>query len=357
MSDKIKKEEEEENENNEEEENENNEEEEEQNENNEEEEEQNEKNNLKENNNNNNENKDLSKQMSPIRKNSEHNISKIEPITTINNQLNEENIQIEKENQNLEKENFDLLSENQKIMEKLQKLKNGVIQIKSRLDLDIIRQLDSKKIKIKEYSKNLEYLNEKITKNENLLKKQNELNNDIELFQNRIQIAYKENSDIEQLLIIQEDEIKNLSLNNTKINEEINDKNFNNENYLRDILSLNNAINESNQTIQKLKLRIQKKIDEEEKRKNIIIEKENEIELLKKFIENLKFQNNNNEQILQNQILKATEENKQLNNLLQNATKQKIDEEDLSNVKPELNDLEEDNLKELAGLMKKVLEE
>jgi hypothetical protein len=142
-----------------------------------------------------------------------------------------------------------------------------------------------------------------------------------------------------------------------KINEEINDKNFNNENYLRDILSLNNAINESNQTIQKLKLRIQKKIDEEEKRKNIIIEKENEIELLKKFIENLKFQNNNNEQMLQNQILKATEENKQLNNLLQSATKQKIDEEDLSNVKPELNDLEEDNLKELAGLMKKVLEE
>jgi hypothetical protein len=50
--------------------------------------------------------------------------------------------------------------------------------------------------------------------------------------------------------------------------------------------------------------------------------------------------------------------NNDFNSLLnQSPSNLNIEEEVLNNVKPGLNDIEENNLKEIAGLMKKVLEE
>ena len=150
-----------------------------------------------------------------------------------------------------------------------------------------------------------------------------------------MEVALKENSDIEELLNVQEEEIKSLSLNNTKYSNDIAGKNLNIENINKDMITFSNILIESKQTIQKLKQRIKKKEEEEIKRQNLINEKDNEIAMLKEFIESLK---NNNKNI-------------------DSKNKKGIEEEILKDIKPELNDIEDNNFKEIADLMKKVLEE
>ena len=158
-----------------------------------------------------------------------------------------------------------------------------------------------------------------------------------------MEVALKENSDIEELLNVQEEEIKSLSLNNTKYSNDIAGKSLNIENINKDMITFSNILIESKQTIQKLKQRIKKKDDEEIKRQNLIDEKNNEIATLKEFIESLQNQNK--------------EINNNNNSINQSPSKQNIEEEVLQDVKPILNDVEEDNLKEIAGLMKKVMDE
>ena len=159
-----------------------------------------------------------------------------------------------------------------------------------------------------------------------------------------MEVALKENSDIEELLNVQEEEIKSLSLNNTKYSNDIAGKSINIENINKDMITFSNILIESKQTIQKLKQRIKKKDDEEIKRQNLIDEKNNEIATLKEFIESL--QNQNKEYNTNNNSI-----------LNQSPSNQNIEEEVLQDIKPILNDVEEDNLKEIAGLMKKVLDE
>ena len=159
-----------------------------------------------------------------------------------------------------------------------------------------------------------------------------------------MEVALKENSDIEELLNVQEEEIKSLSLNNTKYSNDIAGKSINIENINKDMITFSNILIESKQTIQKLKQRIKKKDDEEIKRQNLIDEKNNEIATLKEFIESL--QNQNKEYNTNNNSI-----------LNQSPSNQNIEEEVLQDIKPILNDVEEDNLKEIAGLMKKVMDE
>ena len=159
-----------------------------------------------------------------------------------------------------------------------------------------------------------------------------------------MEVALKENSDIEELLNVQEEEIKSLSLNNTKYSNDIGGKSLNIENINKDMITFSNILIESKQTIQKLKQRIKKKDDEEIKRQNLIDEKNNEIATLKEFIESL--QNQNKEYNTNNNSI-----------LNQSPSNQNIEEEVLQDIKPILNDVEEDNLKEIAGLMKKVMDE
>ncbi len=67
---------------------------------------------------------------------------------------------------------------------------------------------------------------------------------------------------------------------------------------------------------------------------------------------------------LQNQLKTEKNENSKLNELIQNnknLNNDKIlnmkEKEDIFEIKPELNDVEEENLKEIAGLMKNLLDE
>ena len=169
-----------------------------------------------------------------------------------------------------------------------------------------------------------------------------------------MEVALKENSDIEELLNIQEEEIKNLSLNNTKYSNDISGKSINIENINKDMITFNKILIESKQNIQKLKQKIKKKDEEEIKRQNLISEKINEITMLKELIESLKYQKDQSNMNINNNNINNNDFTSLLN---QSPSKLNIEEEVLNNVKPGLNDIEEDNLKEIAGLMKKVLEE
>ena len=193
-----------------------------------------------------------------------------------------------------------------------------------------------------------------ISKLENKIKKKNEYQNDLNIFRSRMEVALKENSDIEELLNIQEEEIKNLSLNNTKYSNDISGKSINIENINKDMITFNKILIESKQNIQKLKQKIKKKDEEEIKRQNLISEKINEITMLKELIESLKYQKDQSNMNINNNNINNNDFTSLLN---QSPSKLNIEEEVLNNVKPGLNDIEEDNLKEIAGLMKKVLEE
>ena len=93
----------------------------------------------------------------------------------------------------------------------------------------------------------------------------------------------------------------------------------------------------------------------------MIEEKEKEIVNLSKTLNEMKGEYNSSINInkqLENQLKNARKENSKLNSIIQNSTQKKLtQEESFSEVKPELNDVEEENLKEIAGLMKKVLDE
>ena len=76
--------------------------------------------------------------------------------------------------------------------------------------------------------------------------------------------------------------------------------------------------------------------------------------MLKELIESLKYQKDQSNMNINNNNINNNDFTSLLN---QSPSKLNIEEEVLNNVKPGLNDIEEDNLKEIAGLMKKVLEE
>lgn len=76
--------------------------------------------------------------------------------------------------------------------------------------------------------------------------------------------------------------------------------------------------------------------------------------MLKELIESLKYQKDQSNMNINNNNINNNDFNSLLN---QSPSNLNIEEEVLNNVKPGLNDIEENNLKEIAGLMKKVLEE
>ena len=116
-------------------------------------------------------------------------------------------------------------------MKKLDSLKESVLEIKRRLNTDISNQLSEKKILIKKYEQNISESNLEIKKLELKIKRQSAFNEDIVMLQNQIEEALRENTDIEKILKLQENEIKNLSLNNTNLLDEIQKNAFDIEEY------------------------------------------------------------------------------------------------------------------------------
>ena len=206
-----------------------------------------------------------------------------------------------------------------------------MIDIKTRLDSDIMKQLTIKKKQQKDLNNLLKEANKRISSLQFQIKKKIQYQSDIELYKSRFDSAIRENADIEELISLQDEEIKKLTLENAKLTNEIQMKDSKSKQTENDITSISTVITESEQTMKKLLERIDKKEKENQKRRDLINEKNNEISLLNKFIESLKTQNAlnlQNEQSLKMQIKKAKEDSKHLNTRLNSTMNQrKIEEE------------------------------
>ena len=162
------------------------------------------------------------------------------------------------------------------------------------------------------------------------------------------------------------------------INEEINDKDIKYKKLDKSYLSMLKIIDEYKKNNKNLQNRINKKINEEKNNKLLIYEKEQEINLLRKFINNLKHEKTmrisssqnsifiNKKKIIQNHNSQKNilpKINTNINN--NNINYQKKIQETSFNLENNLsyknlisiNDPEEENLKEITNLLKKILNE
>ena len=260
-------------------------------------------------------------------------------------------------------------------MKKLDSLKQSVLEIKRRLNSDISNQLTEKKNLIKKYQENIDESNMEIKKLELKIKRQSSFNEDIIILQNQTEDALRQNSDLEEILKLQEKEIKDLSINNTNMLEEIQKNAFNVEEYKNGFIELDGNIELTQNAIEQLLLDIKNKNESEKKKKSFIEEREREIRKYTFELNEVKNEYNdgvNYNKKLQNQLSNEKKENSKLNELIQNNktnntennNKENInnindnkEKEESFEVKPELNDVEEENLKEIAGLMRNLLEE
>ena len=252
-------------------------------------------------------------------------------------------------------------------------LKQSVLEIKRRLNTDISTQLTEKKKLIKKYQENIDETNTEIKKLELKIKRQSSFNEDIIILQTQTENALRENSDLEEILKLQEREIKNLSLNNTNLLEEIQKNAFEIEEYKNGSVELDGNIDITQNAIEQLAIDIKNKNENEKKKKTMIEEREKEIRKYTFQLNEVKNEYDNGinyNKKLKNQLNTVKKENSklnELNDLIQNNKNNKEnkeeekekekDKEESFEVKPELNDVEEENLKEIAGLMKNLLEE
>ena len=104
-----------------------------------------------------------------------------------------------------------------------------------------------------------------------------EILKNIIMLQNQTEDALRENSDLEEILKLQEKEIKNISLNNTNLLEEIQKNAFEIEEYKNGSIELDGNIDITQNAIDQLMVDIKNKNENEKKKKNMIEEREKEI--------------------------------------------------------------------------------
>ena len=90
------------------------------------------------------------------------------------------------------------------------------------------------------------------------------------MLQNQTEETLRENSDLEEILKLQEKEIKNLSLNNTNLLEEIQKNAFDIEEYKNGSIELDGNIEITQNAIDQLIIDIKNKNESEKKKKNIL---------------------------------------------------------------------------------------
>ena len=267
--------------------------------------------------------------------------------------------------------NMQLELENKTLTQKISKLKQSVIDIQSRLDKEIMQEFLIQQQNINNLTKSLNESNKTISYLQSQLKKKIQHISDISLFNRRYEAAVIENKEMLELIARQDEEIKKYSLYNTKSSNAFMKETNNIKKHEQNVSTIKMSIFECDQTIKKIKERIDKKTQEEQKRIELINDKNKEIEILHTFIDSHKTQislNSQNEQNLQKQIRRVKQESKKLNTVLNNQTSLKQNDSIINksnnniifneDKQPMLNELQdESNLKEITGLMKKVLEE
>ena len=273
-----------------------------------------------------------------------------------------------------------LLDENAKLKEKLSNLKQSVIQIKERLDNDIYNKLELKTKLLKETLQINEQLQKKIEALQAENEKSKATEDQLKIYRDKYNSLVKDKVEMENFSAHQEQTIKNLESEISTLNEDNQDKDLKYKQLDKTYLSIIRVIEEHKKTIKLLQDKLNKKLNDEKAQKLVVYEKEQEIALLRNFITSLKnensIRNSQNESNIRYQI-KKTKENYGINsnnnrstlntnnnqvlpainsnsNLLKKEESFRIENSNSNKNFITVNDPEEENLKEITNLMKKI---
>ena len=166
--------------------------------------------------------------------------------------------------------NMQLELENKTLTQRISKLKQSVIDIQSRLDKEIMQEFFIQQQNINDLTKSLNESNKTISYLQSQLKKKIQHISDISLFNKRYEAAIIENKEILELIARQDEEIKKYSLCNTKSSNVFMKETNNIKKHEQNVSAIKMSIFECDQTIKKIKERIDKKTQEEQKRIELI---------------------------------------------------------------------------------------
>ena len=295
-----------------------------------------------------------------------------------------------------------LLDENSKLTTKLTTLKQSVIQIKERLDNDIYSKLELKSKLLKETFQINEQLQKKVEFLQNENEKFHAIEDQLHIYRDKYNALVKDKVEMENFATHQEQTIKNLENEISSLTEDNQNKDIKYKQLDKTYLSIIRVIEEHKKTIKNLQDKINKKTNDEKASKLALYEKEQEIVLLRNIIASHKNESNYrsmsgyNGSVIKSQIRKAKENygvgntsglsgNYYVSGINSNNSKSNLGQRGMlpninnsgsaSNMlmkKEEsfriensnsnknfitVNDPEEENLKEITNLMKKILDE
>jgi len=330
----------------------------------------------------------------------------IQNNNTYNNIINEKELnkedlikeieKIKKEKESLEEKNAKLNEENIKLSSKLKSLKESIIKLKECLEKDIYAKLDSKTKMLKEaliekdsLAKQNQLLNDEI--------KQYKLNEEEFLkYRDKFDALMREKTAKDNLSLKQTEKLKIFQEEIEMLNKQSSEKDEKYKKLDEIYLGVIKVIEEHKRTIQNLKNRIKAKEVEDNNKKIIIYQKEQEIILLRSFINSYKgdikmrlknrILNNNNSNIdnlyAKKDFTKLKKNKSEIDLIINKKLEQKFNKDNINirnknlpkidnkpntnenynilkqKVKMDLNNDEEgENIKDITNMMKKMINE
>ena len=202
--------------------------------------------------------------------------------------IKKEKESLEEQNKSLEEKNTKLNEENIKLSSKLKSLKENIIKLKGCLEKDIYTKLDSKTKMLKDVliekdslSKQNQLLNEEIKKY-----KLNE--EEFQKYRDKFDSLMREKTAKDNLSLKQTEKIKIFQEEIEMLNKQSSEKDEKYKKLDEIYLGVIKVIEEHKKTIQNLKNKIKAKEVEDNNKKIIIYQKEQEITLLRSFINSYK---------------------------------------------------------------------
>ena len=229
---------------------------------------------------NNNENKEKTNK-EKINNNMEEKDAKIKELAQEIERINKEKLSLEEQNKKLTEENIKLTS-------KLNTLKENILKLKQSLEKDIYGKLESKSKLLKETLEQKDSLLKQIESQNEEIKNFKLMEEDFNTFREKFDSLIKEKSNMDNITIKQEEKLKTLEEELEVVNNELKTKDERLKKLDEVYLSVIKVIEEHKKTIQNLKNKIKVKEAEENNKKIILFQKEQEIALLRSFINSYK---------------------------------------------------------------------
>lgn len=263
--------------------------------------------------------------------------------------------------------NSELIHRNKSLNTKFEQLKSNIIDLKSHLDNAVFNQLESKDQKITDIKSQINEANNKISS----LSKECE---DIETYQNAQRTIRGKYFSLlsakvknENFYLNQEEIISDLSSKSKALKMKLQNSKQESEKKINEYNYYFGSFSEKKATIEKLQTELSNKIADNKNSINLLNEKNKEISELRNILESLKVENENqyqNIQRLKSQLTIAKEKNKHIKSFINENSSMNINVNNTSVNNLEsgkdvsrLNENEENNMKQIEGLMKSILEE